>query len=814
MWDDAPEVTGTKVITTNNDGSHSESGYLTEATLSNDVTNVAWDVSALPSLVFDGYEVLYVDHGDGTLTGELADGTLIFRIAIDTDVVNADNSPQYSFELLNTAGRLGLDSVVNAYTVISGGNIDHLELAFGDFLIDSMTATDESGDPITVNTNNSWIGLGGNWFNPGETLNMSFTDPDGNVGQVRGLDMLVEGQGSAAYTLNWTVTAAIDAAGTPVTYSGTVSGTGNTDVPFTIPLQDGAIYFTSVEISDPAGSGEFRVAFSLLTANDYYSDIPLNLGYTLTDADSDTASGQIDITLTAPENDSDPVAVDDNVSATEDTPYSGNLGINDIQSLDGGNVWALATQTTHGTVTVNADGTFEYIPYTHYSGADSFTYTLSDTDGDVSTGTVNIDVIAVADIPTIDMNGNGVFTQTINGSNVSTTTNGFTITATNVDGSSGTISMHTTPEGFGVAGASSGDPAEIGFLNGSGSEALIVNFDNAVSSVDVSFAWKNSSETALVEFYNSGVLVGTRTYSGGSDGVDPAISLQPSGGGVFNEIQFVALGAGDDYLIHSIDFDRTSSSSSTITTNDNSTVDLTVVPALVDADGSEVLTTSISGIPDGYTLTDGVNSFGATTGSDTTDVTGWDLMALQLLVPDSESGTVTLTATAMATESSNSDQAAASTTIDIIVVPQDGAPALGAPAASLTSSLDSDDTLLFDGEPVDGGAGFDTLLVPDNDALDFSSITNGTIQNIERIDLGSGSHSISNLDISDVLDMTDSNNQLEILGGADDSVALPSDEWAATGNTLDRDGHQFTEYQDTGGTAKLLIENDIDVTLV
>ncbi|HBM36406.1 MAG TPA: hypothetical protein DDZ71_08895, partial [Sulfuricurvum sp.] len=807
VYDDAPSVSGDRTITTENDGDYSEIGYLSQATVSNDITSVVWNTSTLPDLVFDGKPVYYVDQGNGTLSGQLADGTLIFRVTIDPNTVDANNHPQYSFELLNTLGRLGQEGAASTYTVISGGNIDHLDLAFGNFLIDSMNATISDGSVSTVNTNNNWIGVGGNWFNTGDKLEMTFTDPSGAYGQVRGMDMVVEGQGSAAYTLSWTVTAAINAAGDTITYSGSMNGTGNTDVPFTIPLQNGALYFTSLEISD-ASSGDFRIAFSAITANDYYSDIPMSFDYSLVDADGDTAAGQIDVTLTAPTTDSAPKAVNDTATTNEDTPIvTGDLKTNDTISLDGGNVWSLATQAVHGTAVVNADGTYTYTPVANWNGTDSFTYTITDLDGDTSSATVTITVApvndaptstndaitiledlnnttnvytvsvndfgtyndadnnslssiridslptngtlylngtavlvgtvipvasitsglltfdpinhtdadssftfsvndgtvwsassytttvaitAIADTPIVDIAGTGVVTQVINIANVSTNTNGFTISALNPDGSTGVISTHTTPDGFGVTGVASGDNTEIGYLNGTGSEKLVVQFDNAVSSVDVSFAWKHSygtGETALIEFYNNGVLVGTRTYNGGTDSVDPAITLQPNEGGVFDEIRFGAVGSGDDYLIHSISFEKTASSTTTITTDDNRSVDLDASSALVDTDGSETLNTTISGIPAGYTLTDGTNTFTASAGSTVANVTGWNLAAVSLEVPTvTVQTTVTLTITATATETSNGSSASASDTIAIVVVPHNDAPVFANAAVSVNVS--------------------------------------------------------------------------------------------------------------------------------
>ena len=48
---------------TENDGDFATSGYLSQATLSNDLTSVSWNTDGLPKLVFDGLPVNYVDHG-------------------------------------------------------------------------------------------------------------------------------------------------------------------------------------------------------------------------------------------------------------------------------------------------------------------------------------------------------------------------------------------------------------------------------------------------------------------------------------------------------------------------------------------------------------------------------------------------------------------------------------------------------------------------------------------------------------------------------------------------------------------------------
>ncbi|MBK8577067.1 MAG: cadherin-like domain-containing protein [Candidatus Accumulibacter sp.] len=68
-------------------------------------------------------------------------------------------------------------------------------------------------------------------------------------------------------------------------------------------------------------------------------------------------------------------------------------------SGDGGNTWALATGPSHGSVVVNADGSFTYTPDADYHGPDSFTYILTDADGDVSTATALLTVNPIDDLP-------------------------------------------------------------------------------------------------------------------------------------------------------------------------------------------------------------------------------------------------------------------------------------------------------------------------------------------------------------------------------------------------------------------------------
>ncbi|WP_157897860.1 Ig-like domain-containing protein [Mycolicibacterium rutilum] len=120
--------------------------------------------------------------------------------------------------------------------------------------------------------------------------------------------------------------------------------------------------------------------------------------YTVTDPSTATSNiATVSITVNAVND--PPVANNDSYTTNENTPLTGNVVNNDTDA-DGNTVTAvLAGGPSHGTVTLNADGSFTYTPTANYSGTDSFTYTASDGQGGTATGTVNITINAVNNAP-------------------------------------------------------------------------------------------------------------------------------------------------------------------------------------------------------------------------------------------------------------------------------------------------------------------------------------------------------------------------------------------------------------------------------
>lgn len=62
----------------------------------------------------------------------------------------------------------------------------------------------------------------------------------------------------------------------------------------------------------------------------------------------------------------------------EDTTFGGQLLAGDIDSAASGLAYAVSGQAQHGAVTVSPTGTWSYTPDPNYTGADSFTFTVSD----------------------------------------------------------------------------------------------------------------------------------------------------------------------------------------------------------------------------------------------------------------------------------------------------------------------------------------------------------------------------------------------------------------------------------------------------
>ena len=110
-------------------------------------------------------------------------------------------------------------------------------------------------------------------------------------------------------------------------------------------------------------------------------------------------------TITVEGRNDGPVAVDAAISVDENSPVTGTVTGTDADTSDTLTFSGSGT-TANGSVTINADGSYEYTPNAGFDGSDSFTYTVSDGNGGTDTGTVDVTVN--------DTNANPVFINGIN----------------------------------------------------------------------------------------------------------------------------------------------------------------------------------------------------------------------------------------------------------------------------------------------------------------------------------------------------------------------------------------------------------------
>ena len=130
--------------------------------------------------------------------------------------------------------------------------------------------------------------------------------------------------------------------------------------------------------------------------------------YTVADTQA-VVSNTATVTVTVNAKNQPPVAVNDTATTTKGTPVSINVISNDTDDI-GINPASIAIVTSpgNGTAVPKADGTVTYTPVGVFTGVDTFTYTVADTQGVVSiSATVTVTVNAVSAEVVIDSGGPG-----------------------------------------------------------------------------------------------------------------------------------------------------------------------------------------------------------------------------------------------------------------------------------------------------------------------------------------------------------------------------------------------------------------------
>src|SRR4030095_15247498 len=213
-----------------------------------------------------------------------------------------------------------------------------------------------------------------------------------------------DGQGgTATATVNVDVTAVNDA---PAAANDSVTATEDTPLvlaPAALLGNDADVDGNTLSILSVGGATHGSVALNngnvVFTPATNYNG-PASFTYTVSDGQGGTATATVNVNVT-PVNDA-PVAANDSVTATEDTPLviaAATLLGND-SDVDG-NALSISSVggATHGSVALS-NGNVVFTPASNYNGPARFTYTVSDGQGGTATASVNVTVNGVNDAPT------------------------------------------------------------------------------------------------------------------------------------------------------------------------------------------------------------------------------------------------------------------------------------------------------------------------------------------------------------------------------------------------------------------------------
>lgn len=323
-----------------------------------------------------------VANPDVATTSENA-SVLIDVRANDTDV---DNGAVLTVTTASAPAGQGTASVVaNQVQFAPGSDFDYLAVGESTVVTVNYSIADDQGA-----TSASTVAITVTGTNDAPTIDAGGTDATGAVAELPNND-----PNENAFTHQDSGTIAFDDLDLGDTHSASFA-----------PQSGGYLGTFSLDPVNQAGDSvgwDFQVEDSAIDFLEEGETLTQTYTVTVDDGHGGTTTQDVTVTITGEGDNLPPDAVDDaytvpgNVTLTVDA--SAGVLANDTD--DGGvgtdpgeaSVTAFdATSANGGTVTVNPDGSFSYEPPVGFSGADSFTYTLTDADGETDVATVTVNV--------------------------------------------------------------------------------------------------------------------------------------------------------------------------------------------------------------------------------------------------------------------------------------------------------------------------------------------------------------------------------------------------------------------------------------
>ncbi|WP_188445296.1 Ig-like domain-containing protein, partial [Marinobacter halophilus] len=437
-----------------------------------------------------------------------------------------------------------------------------------------------------------------------------------------------------------------------------------------------------------------------------------------------------------------PIANDLHAVTDEDVALSGNVLNNDtdqdgdeltvtVFEVDGIQYVAgdSATIAGEGTITLQGNGDFDFVPFEDWSGTfPDVAYTVEDGRGGVGSAALQIEVTPVADTPNLLLvadnsvpEGVGLKIETWDGLSIGSGGNGVDpstlITAfddagepaltaisteVNVDRSNGLDAQQGTKTSGLIYLEAGKEYTFGGYADDSG--AIVVGGDlvaagrwgvtgTAPNGEEGPARYSGAFEPSESGYYSIDIY---KHNNSGPGGYDVWMSVDGSTAEILstdNAALFPDVSSLEEQGVRPSEFDEEGGFYTTFEVNEGVAgrwIPLSEVEAeLTDTDGSETLTVSIEGLPEGAVLSDGNNAFTSTSTSDVVDVTEWDLDELILKTPEAVTGNLELTVTATSTESANGDTVTSFDSISVNIVP----PAVAIESVSWVTGGESTDII-------------------------------------------------------------------------------------------------------------------------
>ncbi|MEO5374635.1 MAG: cadherin-like domain-containing protein, partial [Alphaproteobacteria bacterium] len=426
----------------------------------------------------------------------------------------------------------------------------------------------------------------------------------------------------------------------------------------TVRLENGNVIFTP----DATFSGHTGATFS----------------YTVSDGHGGTTTQVVTVDVNGQPNATDGTAV----ATPEDTVVTGILGATDADGDTLSFGLAQSGGPTHGIVTIDQSGNYTYTPTTNYSGADSFTYTVSDGHGGTTTGVATVAVAAVADTPdlavTVHTSSSGSGSQ--QGESFETPVSQWDDDGWRIDGSVHSqadwkgnnrgesdnkatdgqhfASIDTQLQNNDGTGGNSLLPSSWVAENHVGRSSVITHSFTLAKGESISFDWGFSSSDKThgdFGFFSIGSGTPIKLADASSNINDwHTVTWTASESGTYDlhlgvaDVTFKKDGTYDQRWASgggtsNLYVDSVEVHHATVTTVD-------ISAAVRDLDGSERLAVTVSGVPDDATLSVGTHNADGTWTLTGADVQSLAVNTLAVTTPADYEGTFDLTVTATAIE--------------------------------------------------------------------------------------------------------------------------------------------------------------------